>query len=231
MAHRILIVDDEPNVVDLIAYNLERQGFGVLIARDGPSGLAMAREQTPDLIVLDLMLPGLHGHEVCRALRRETNLPIIMLTAQGEEIDRVLGLELGADDYLPKPFGMRELLARIRAVLRRGAGAPNRPVTSPTPSGLVLNPDTRTAQINGAVLDLTRIEFDLLHLLHNNSGRVYTREQLLEQVWGYQFFGDTRAVDSAIKRLRAKIHALDPDADGLVAVRGVGYKFSPEPAS
>jgi two-component system phosphate regulon response regulator PhoB len=228
MTHNILIVDDEPNVVDLIAYNLERQGFGVLIARDGPTGLAMAREHKPDLIVLDLMLPGMHGHEVCRALRRETNVPIIMLTAQGDEIDRVIGLELGADDYLPKPFGVRELLARINAVLRRGAT--NGQGTGPVTGGLALDPAARNAWVNGAALELTRIEFDLLHLLHSNAGRVYTREQLLAQVWGYAFFGDARAVDSAIKRLRAKIHALDPAADGLVAVRGVGYKFSPEPA-
>jgi DNA-binding response OmpR family regulator len=224
MSHCILIVDDEPGVVDLIAYNLAKHNFDVLSAADGPSALQLARQHKPDLVLLDLMLPGMHGHDVFRALRRESAAPVIMLTALGDEFDRVLGLELGADDYLSKPFSMRELLARVRAVLRRGA-APPETMNIPAP-GLILNSDARTAQIAGHALDLTRIEFDLLLLLQRNAERVYTREQLLSQIWGYQFFGDARAVDSAIKRLRAKIHALDATADGIVAVRGIGYKFS-----
>ncbi len=234
---RILIVDDEPAVVDLIDYNLTRQGFLTVTAGDGPAALRLAQEQQPDLIVLDLMLPGMHGHDVCRELRKSSTVPIIILTAQGEEIDRVLGLELGADDYLCKPFSVRELIARIKAVLRRGSGAPGSGAPgSAAPGsggmktvsckGLMLEPDSRTARIGATALDLTRIEFDLLLALMHSVERVLSREQLLQQVWGYAFYGDARTVDSSIKRLRAKIRMVDVAADGLVAVRGIGYKFS-----
>lgn len=229
---RILIVDDEPAVVDLIDYNLTRQGFQTATAGDGLAALRLAQEQQPHLIVLDLMLPGMHGHDVCRALRKISAVPIIILTAQGEEIDRVLGLELGADDYLCKPFSVRELIARIKAVLRRGSGAPssgapsNGGVKTIACKGVTLEPDSRTARVGATTLDLTRIEFDLLLALMSPVERVLSREQLLQQVWGYAFYGDARAVDSAIKRLRAKIRAVEASADGLVAVRGVGYKFS-----
>ena len=193
------------------------------------------------------MLPGIDGFEVCRELRKTSAVPIIMLTAQGEEIDRVVGLELGADDYVVKPFSVRELLARIKAVLRRenesnvksqtskdappDAGTPHPSLHHPTasspppltgPHGLKLSEAQREARVNDTLLDLSRLEFDLLHLLLSNKERVYTREQLLQQVWGYDFAGDTRAVDSAIKRLRAKLGA----ADSIVAMRGVGYKLS-----
>ncbi len=231
MTPTILVVDDEPAVTDLLAYNLRKAHYAVLVAADGPSALAQARAGQPDLIVLDLMLPGMDGFEVCRELRKTSAVPIIMLTAQGEEIDRVVGLELGADDYVVKPFSMRELMARIKAVLRR-QGEPKvdtEAALSPhplTPSSahhpLTLMPEQREAFVNGARLDLSRLEFDLLYLLLTNLERVYTREQLLQQVWGYDFAGDTRAVDSAIKRLRAKLG----EADGIVAVRGIGYKFS-----
>ncbi len=227
MSHCILVVDDEPGVVDLIAYNLSKHSFDVVTAPDGPSALEIARARKPDLVVLDLMLPGMHGHDVFRALRREHAMPVIMLTALGDEMDRVVGLELGADDYLSKPFSVRELIARVKAVLRRSAQSASS--MSAAPSGLTLNAAARAAHISGRALELTRIEFDLLHLLHHNAERVYTRDQLLQVIWGYQFFGDVRAVDSAVKRLRAKIHALDPAADGIVAVRGVGYKYSRDP--
>ena len=230
---RILIVDDEPAVVDLIDYNLTRQGFQTVTANDGPAALRLMQEHQPDLIVLDLMLPGMHGHDVCRELRKTSTVPIIILTAQGEEIDRVLGLELGADDYLCKPFSVRELIARIKAVLRRGPAAwsgtaawSGGGMKTIACKGLTLEPESRTARIGATVLDLTRIEFDLLLALMNPVERVLSREQLLQQVWGYAFYGDARAVDSSIKRLRAKIRMVDVAADGLIAVRGVGYKFS-----
>lgn len=238
MTPTILVVDDEPAVTDLLAYNLRKAHYTVLVAADGSSALAQARTGQPDLIVLDLMLPGMDGFEVCRELRKTSAVPIIMLTAQGEEIDRVVGLELGADDYVVKPFSMRELMARIKAVLRRNepssakhetfsvsdASSPHRLTVSPL-HPLNLMPDQREAFVNGTRLDLSRLEFDLLHLLLTNIERVYTREQLLQQVWGYDFAGDTRAVDSAIKRLRAKLGEAGSTA-GIVAVRGIGYKFS-----
>lgn len=232
MPHKILIVDDETAVVDLVAYNLRKAHYEVLIAIDGPGALQQALAGQPDLIVLDLMLPGIDGFEVCRELRKTSNVPIIMLTAQSEEVDRVVGLELGADDYVVKPFSVRELLARIKAVLRRNetsnvlrqtsSVSPQTPNFLYGPRGLHLNIEQREAQVNGVLLDLSRLEFDLLHTLLSNIERVYTREQLLQQVWSYDFAGDTRAVDSVIKRLRAKLGT----ADSIVAVRGVGYKLS-----
>jgi DNA-binding response OmpR family regulator len=224
----ILIVDDEPSVTDLLAYNLRKAHYEVLIAADGRTALDLARQHAPDLILLDLMIPEIDGLDVCRELRKSSAVPIIMITARGEEIDRVVGLELGADDYVCKPFSVRELLARVKAVLRRSENAPeSAPATLLRgPGGLQLDVDGRTASIAGNALDLTRLEFDLLALLLQNAGRVLTRERLLEQAWGYNFAGDTRAVDSAIKRLRAKLRAANPEADCLEAVRGVGYRMN-----
>lgn len=228
---KILIVDDEPAVTDLLAYNLRKAGYEPLRAADGREALTMARQSLPDLILLDLMLPGIDGLDVCRELRKTSDVPIIMITARGEEIDRVVGLELGADDYVAKPFSVRELLARIKAVLRRAAQpAPKAEESTPAlhgPGGLTLDPESRLVYVSTTELPLTRLEFDLLHLLLVNAGRVLTRERLLEQAWGYDFVGDTRAVDSAIKRLRAKLRAASPEADRLEAVRGVGYRFNP----
>jgi two-component system alkaline phosphatase synthesis response regulator PhoP len=226
----ILVVDDEPAVTDLLAYNLRKAHYEVLTAADGRQALRLARESAPDLIVLDLMLPEVDGLDVCRELRRAGQTPIIMLTARTEEVDRVVGLELGADDYICKPFSVRELLARIKAVLRRTAGEAERPgmAASPPlagPGGLRLDIERREAWVQAAQLELSRLEFDLLQTLLNHRGRVLSREQLLEQVWGYAYAGDTRTVDSAVKRLRAKLRAADPQADGIEAVRGVGYKF------
>jgi two-component system alkaline phosphatase synthesis response regulator PhoP len=226
----ILVVDDEQDVLDLLAYNLKKAHYAVLTASDGRQALELARQQAPDLVLLDLMLPGMDGLEVCRALRRTSGVPIIMLTARGEEVDRVVGLELGADDYVCKPFSIRELLARIKAVLRRAAPEAEADAAAPvslltTPTGLRLDPDRREAWVGETRLELTRLEFDLLHTLLLNAGRVLTRERLMEQVWGCTYVGDTRAVDSAIKRLRACLRAADPQADGIEAVRGLGYKF------
>jgi DNA-binding response OmpR family regulator len=172
------------------------------------------------------MLPEIDGLDVCRELRRTSQVPIIMVTARGEEIDRVVGLELGADDYVCKPFSVRELMARIKAVLRRSL--PEEPPTTALfngPGGLRLDLERREVRVGSTLLELTRLEFDLLYTLLLNAGRVLTRERLLEQVWGYDFAGDTRAVDSAVKRLRAGLRAAEPQADAIEAVRGVGYKF------
>jgi DNA-binding response OmpR family regulator len=228
MSPRILVVDDEPSVTDLLAYNLRKAQYDVLVAADGGEALRLARESAPDLILLDLMIPKVDGLDVCRELRKTSSVPIIMITARGEEIDRVVGLELGADDYVCKPFGVRELLARVKAVLRR-AGPDQAESGSAAllsgPGGLQLDVERRSVTVEGTAVDLTRLEFDLLHLLLRSAGRVLTRERLLEQAWGYDFVGDTRAVDSAVKRLRAKLRAISPRADAIEAVRGVGYKL------
>ncbi len=225
---RILVVDDEPAVLDMLVYNLRRANYEVLTAVDGRTALRLARDSRPDLILLDLMLPEVDGLDVCRELRRSSQVPIIMLTARDEEVDRVVGLELGADDYVCKPFSVRELMARIKAVLRRGAApTPESPPDTRLtgPGGLSLKLEQREAWVNTTLLDLTRLEFDLLHTLLDHSGRVLSREQLLQQVWGYDYPGDDRAVDSAIKRLRAKLRAANPPADTIIAVRGIGYKL------
>ncbi len=228
MPARILIVEDEPAVADLIEYNLRKARFESAIARDGRSALRMAGSFRPDLILLDLMLPELDGLDVCRELRRTSAVPVIMLTARGEESDRVSGLELGADDYVTKPFSMRELLARIRAVLRRAPSAVKPPAAGGElrgMAGLVLNLETRSAAVGGFVLPLTQLEFNLLASFLAGPNRVFSREQLLEQVWGYAYAGDVRAVDSAVKRLRAKLRERQPGLTFIESIRGVGYRF------
>ncbi len=225
----ILVVEDEPAVLDLLVYNLRKAHYDVQTAANGRSGLDLARRLKPDLVLLDLMLPEIDGLEVCRELRSQpSQVPIIMLTARSEEIDRVLGLELGADDYVSKPFSMRELMARVKAVLRRARPEAAQAAQLSGPGGLVLDGERREARTEGGPLELTRLEFDLLWMLLLNRGRVLSRARLLEEVWGYDFAGDTRAVDSAIKRLRARLRAASLQADGLEAVRGLGYKFKGE---
>ena len=228
MTARILVVDDETAVTDLIGYNLEKAHYQVITAHDGETALELARNSKPDLVLLDLMLPKVDGLDVCRELRKTSQVPIIMVTARGEETDRVIGLELGADDYLTKPFSMRELLARIKAVLRRNQSgeidSSDQPVL-PGPYGLELNEEFRTVSLDGVELDLTRLEFDLMQHLLLNAGRVLSREQLLSQAWGYDFVGGTRAVDSAIKRLRRKIRQILPEATLIESVRGIGYRL------
>jgi two-component system response regulator VicR len=228
MSLTILVVDDENSVTDLIGYNLRKAHYDVLVAHDGETALEIAREKSPDLILLDLMLPKVDGLDVCRELRKSSQVPIIMVTARGEEADRVIGLELGADDYLSKPFSMRELLARIKAVLRRNQTSDQgeEGLTIFTgPQGLELNEDFRTAALEGIEISLTRLEFDLLQQLLVNAGRVLSREQLLSQAWGYDFVGGTRAVDSAVKRLRKKIRTINPDLNLIESVRGIGYRM------
>jgi DNA-binding response OmpR family regulator len=227
MSAKILIVDDEPPIVNMLAYNLKRANYDILIARDGQEALDQARREQPDLIILDLMLPKLDGLEVCRALRRERDVPIIMLTARDDEIDRVVGLELGADDYVVKPFSVRELLARVKNVLRR-----TNPQTVTASPGIVqvdnLTVDLTRCQArwDGIDLILTTLELRLLHTLALHPGQVLSREQLLEQVWGYDYYGDLRAVDAAIKRLRSRLREVKPDTEIITTVRGVGYKLS-----
>ena len=224
---RILVVDDEQAVVDLLVYNLSKAHYEVLTAPNGRQALELARQTDPDLILLDLMLPEIDGLDVCRELRRTSKVPIIMITARDEEVDRVVGLELGADDYVCKPFSIRELMARVKAVLRRAGPAEAGSAAVLTgPGGLRLDAERREVVVGSTSLDLTRLEFDLLYTLLLNADRVLTRERLLEEVWGYDFAGDTRAVDSVVKRLRASLRSADPQADGIEAVRGLGYKFS-----
>ena len=228
MALKILVVDDEISVTDLIGYNLKKAHFEVLVAHDGEAALLAAEKHQPDLILLDLMLPKIDGLDVCRELRKTSQVPIIMVTARGEETDRVIGLELGADDYLCKPFSMRELLARIKAVLRRNQKDDQQSPAAAIlkgPSGLVLDEDSRTVTINEVSLPLTRLEFDLIQHLILNPGRVLSREQLLSQAWGYDFVGGVRAVDSAVKRLRKKIQLIDPELTLIETVRGIGYRI------
>jgi DNA-binding response OmpR family regulator len=229
MTHRILVVDDEPAVTDLLAYNLRKAHYEVMVANDGLEALRLTDEGSPDLILLDLMIPKVDGLDVCRELRKTSGVPIIMITARGEEIDRVVGLELGADDYVTKPFSVRELMARIKAVLRRAQSDDKERAPSTLlygPGGLQMDVDAHTVVVEDKTLNLTRLEFDLLYHLLSNAGRVMTRERLLEQAWGYDFAGDTRAVDSAVKRLRAKLRTDSADADAIEAVRGVGYRFN-----
>jgi two-component system, OmpR family, alkaline phosphatase synthesis response regulator PhoP len=226
---RILVVDDEVSVVNLISYNLKKEKFDVLATSNGLQGLEIARRENPDLILLDLMLPGMDGLQICRELRKDSQVPIIMITARGEEIDRVVGLEIGADDYLCKPFSMRELTARVKAVLRRAQPAPAGSVDPPKRinglAGLWMDAETREAGIDKELLGLTRLEFDLLFTLLRHKNQVLTRERLLEDVWGFDYCGDSRAVDSAVKRLRAALRTIDPHADRVEAVRGIGYKY------
>ena len=221
------MVEDEPAVSDLLAYNLRKAHYEVLNAADGRAALRLARESKPDLILLDLMIPEVDGLDVCRELRKSSGVPIIMVTARGEEIDRVVGLEIGADDYVTKPFSVRELMARIKAVLRRteDKGGKDAATILRGPGNLRMDFEGRTVAVADLSIELTRLEFDLLHRLLMNTGRVLTRERLLEQAWGYDYVGDTRAVDSAIKRLRAKLREASADADCIESVRGLGYRI------
>jgi DNA-binding response OmpR family regulator len=224
----ILIVEDERNLCDLIRDNLQEQGYQVLQAFDGPSALTMARETVPDLVILDIMLPGMDGLEVCRRLRQGSIVPILMLTARAEEIDRVLGLELGADDYLTKPFSMRELKARVRALLRRVEMMQTTDLSADqvvTSAGLYLDPTSYETRLDDQAIDLTAKEFSLLYLLVRHPGRVFSRAYLLDEIWGYEAAAYDRTVDTHIYRLRQKLGTESEIAQRIVAVRGIGYKF------
>jgi DNA-binding response OmpR family regulator len=222
---RILIIEDEATVRETLALNLRSEGYDVVTAADGSEGLRLAREQAPDLILLDLMLPELDGLSVCRLLRRDSDVPIIMLTARGTEMDRITGLETGADDYVVKPFSLGELLARVRANLRRARAEDRTTATRLTAGDLTLDLLARRARRDQAELKLTHREFDLLAELMRNQGAVLSRDLLLNRVWGYDYVGDSHTVDVHIRWLREKIEA-DPSApQRITTVRGVGYRF------
>jgi DNA-binding response OmpR family regulator len=221
---KILVVDDEPTLVATLKYNLEQENFEVVTASDGEQALEAARANRPDLVVLDLMLPGLSGLDVCRVLRKETSVPVIMLTAKDTEVDKVVGLEIGADDYVTKPFGMQELMARVRALLRRATDAP-RLADSATSGDITLDTKRREARRGDATVHLKPKEYELLLYFMRHPGRAFTREQLLNDIWGYEFAGDTRTVDVHVRWLRQKIEDDPGKPKRLVTVRGTGYMF------
>ena len=225
MSNKILIVEDDPNILEALKYNLGKEGYDTITAIDGVQALELARTNKPDLIVLDIMLPKMSGFEVCRILRKEMAIPIIMLTARDDEIDKVTGLDLGADDYMTKPFSMRELMARIRAMLRRVEIQTVIPETPLSFGDLEVDTLHHVITRAGNTLNLSPKEFDLLVFLTSNKGLVFSRDQLLEKVWGYDYSGDTRTVDVHIRWLREKIEANSEEPKRLITVRGVGYKF------
>jgi two-component system response regulator RegX3 len=223
---RVLLVEDEPDLAEPLAYLLRREGYEVEIAEDGPAALVAYREQGADLILLDLMLPGMPGTEVCRQVRATSNVPIIMLTAKDSEVDIVVGLELGADDYVTKPYSARELLARMRAVLRRTADAEAELDERVLEGGRVtLDVDRHTVAVDGEQINMPLKEFELLEVLMRNAGRVLTRGQLIDRVWGSDYFGDTKTLDVHIKRIRSRIERVPSEPVMLVTVRGLGYRF------
>ncbi|MCB9099211.1 MAG: response regulator transcription factor [Anaerolineales bacterium] len=225
----ILVVDDEPNIREVVELYLQREGYEVEVAGDGAAALQAIERKSPDLIVLDLMLPAINGLQITRILREgDYNIPIIMLTAKSEEADRITGLELGADDYVTKPFSPKELVARVKAVLRRVSGkatvdAQAQPLTI---GSITVNPTTRQVLVNNQEVILTAKEFDLLWFFMNHPGQVFTRDQVLDHVWGYDFFGDSSTVTVHVRRLREKIETRPTKPEYILTVWGVGYKFA-----
>lgn len=228
MAQTVLIVDDEKNIVNIIAFNLKKEGYDVLTAGDGEEAVAIANEKNPDLILLDIMMPKMDGYEACRKIREKHNMPIIMLTARAEELDKVLGLEMGADDYVTKPFGTRELIARVKANLRRSVIKSQNEQKSTNImefNGLTIDLDKFEARKGDKVLELTFREFELLKFLAQNLTQVFSREALLERVWGYEYYGDVRTVDVTVRRLREKLEDNPGKPVYILTKRGVGYYF------
>lgn len=220
---RVLVVDDDINICELVRLYLEKEGFSVSVCYDGRKSVEVFKELAPDIVILDIMLPGMDGWQVCREIRRLSAIPIIMLSAKDETFNKVLGLELGADDYVVKPFEPKELIARIRAVLRRYDRREETPEQLVFP-GLLINKSTYSVKVNGNDIELPPKELELLYFLGSNPNKVFTREQLLENVWGFDFYGDTRTVDVHVKRLREKIEA-EEFKWSIKTVWGVGYKF------
>ncbi len=238
----VLVVDDEMAFLESLHFTLEKAGYRVLTATDGPTGLHLARAESPDLVILDVMLPGMDGFTICRELRRESDVPVIMLTARDDETDKVVGLELGADDYVTKPFGLRELMARVRAVLRRREAASEAvaaatPAATTTPTthpprtegilsgNLHVLPQERRVLLGGSEVSLRPREFDLLTYLVRNRGIALSREQLLDNVWGMDYYGDPRTVDVHMRQLREKVETDPGNPSRFVTVRGYGYRF------
>ena len=222
---RILIVEDEKSLSEPLAFLLGREGYETTIAKDGPRGLTEFDRVAPDLVLLDLMLPGLPGTEVCREIRSRSQVPIIMLTAKDSEVDIVVGLELGADDYVTKPYSTRELLARIRAVMRRRSDFDDDKGAILEAGEVRMDIERHTVQVSGREVAMPLKEFELLELLLRNAGRVLTRGQLIDRVWGADYFGDTKTLDVHIKRIRSKIETRPAEHVMLVTVRGLGYRF------
>jgi len=221
---QVLVVDDDPGIVKVVRAYLEQAGFEVSVAYDGKKAMQIARNERPDLVILDLMLPEMDGWDVCRALRKESDVPIIMLTARVEESDKLIGLELGADDYVTKPFSPRELVARVRSVLRRVGGMPSRPERF-SRGEITIDLSRHSVQVRGEAIDLTPTEFDLLATLMEDPGRAFTRSQLLQSVQGYAYEGYERTIDVHIKNLRHKMEADPRNPQYVKTVYGVGYKF------
>ncbi len=225
---KVLVVDDESSIVNIISYNLKKEGYEVITAEDGEEGLELALSEKPDLILLDIMMPKMDGYEVCRKVREKSNVPIIMLTARADEVDKVIGLEMGADDYVTKPFGNRELIARVKAHLRRST-AKDVPVEDGNVQvfgDITIDFDRYEVTKRGEVINLTMREFELLTFLATQKTQIFNRETLLEKVWGYEYFGDVRAVDVTIRRLREKIEDDPSKPRFIITKRGVGYYFS-----
>jgi two-component system response regulator VicR len=228
MSKKILIIDDEKPIVDILKFNLKKDGYSTFEAYDGEEGLNMAINNKPDLILLDVMLPKMDGFSVCKKLREKMTTPVIMLTAKEEEVDKVLGLELGADDYITKPFSVRELMARIRANLRRTVPENTTAVPGDILQRKDLDMDFARYEVkkNKKIIELTLREFELLKFLATQPGQIFTREQLLEKVWGYEYYGDVRTVDVTVRRLREKVEDDAGNPDYVLTKRGVGYYFN-----
>jgi two-component system, OmpR family, response regulator RegX3 len=232
MAAKILVVDDDPNVQRLLQYTLKQEGYEVVIAADGAEGFRLWGAEAPDLILLDVMLPHISGVDVCRQIRSRSRVPIIMVTARTSEIDTVVGLEVGADDYVSKPYRMRELVARMRAILRRaasGGGGPLQEDAALEVGDVRLDPERHEVFVRGNPVALPLKEFELLQLLLDNAGRVLTRDTLIDRVWGSDYVGDTKTLDVHVKRLRAKVEVDPSKPRSIVTIRGLGYKFENPP--
>lgn len=231
MSGKILVVDDEKSIVNIIAYNLKKEGYEVLCAMDGEEALKTAFDEKPDLILLDIMMPKMDGYEVCRKIREKSDVPIIMLTARADEVDKVIGLEMGADDYVTKPFGNRELVARVKANIRRSSIKPREDEANDERKNtqifgeLVIDFDRYEVLKRGEIINLTLREYELLKFLATQKTQIFTRESLLEKVWGYEYFGDVRAVDVTIRRLREKIEDDASKPRYIMTKRGIGYYF------
>ncbi len=231
MAEKILIVEDDLTLQETLVYNLSHQGYAVVTASDGNSAVEVARKDNPDLILLDIMLPGIDGFEVCRIIRKEMTVPILMLTARDDEIDRVVGLEVGADDYLTKPFSMRELIARVKALLRRARIIQENQESQKDQkkkyvfNNLSIDQERREVMVNDNIIEIKPKEYELLIYFAENKGHVLSREQILKQVWGWDYFGDSRTVDVHVRWLREKIEVNPADPQRIITVRSAGYRF------
>lgn len=222
---RILVVDDEPTITDFVGHALKREGYNADIVHNGEDAISLASQNDYDLFILDIMLPGMDGYELCRRIRTHTSAPVLFLSARDTELDKVVGLEIGGDDYLSKPFGMRELIARVRALLRRGSGQVGGVRNVVTVNGITLDEDAHTASGEQGDIDLTPREFELLASLMKSAGKVISREDLLREAWGWEYLTETKTVDTHIKRLRDKISSAGYDPSLVETVRGYGYRF------